>query len=373
MSVLLLTALVAAVFAALASQQYQVATSLQNTKKRSKSNYTTYYIFVFLCMATLVIVSGLRYEVGADYSNYYWKYHRYEMSFAESWKNWDEPGLPTLAKLLFFVSKDGAAFIFVIAAITISLYVITIAKNTNTFFFSIMLYMCVCWTGCFNGMRQYMASAVLFFGHRLMYERKFIKFCIVVFIASCFHITALIMLPMYFLITQVLDLKKILLIIVSGIAMIFSYDFLFQLVGIMKDTEAGGAETNYAQNEIHPLRILIALAPVILYFFLLFQKKGFTGTENFYMGLIFVRAAVIFGTSNSAYLNRVSIYFAPYICICLSLLVQKFPKNQQFMLKAIILILYFVVWMYIEVMGIEWKWIFERTSTYVSVYYPASN
>ena len=146
--------------------------------------------------------------------------------------------------------------------------------------------------------------------------------------------------------------------------MIFSYDFLFSIVGIIKDSETGGADTTYAQNEIHPLRILIAFAPILLYFFLLFQKKGFTGTENFYMGFIFVRAAVIFGTANSAYLNRASIYFAPFICIGLSLLVQKFPQNQQFLLKTIILILYLIVWIYIEAMGLEWQWIFERTHTY---------
>ena len=295
-------------------------------------------------------------------------YPKWEMDFEARWKSWDEPGLSTIAKILYLFSQDGAVFIFVLAALTVGLFIITIAKNTNTFFFCTILYICICWTGCFNGVRQFLASAVLFAGHRFIYEKKFLKFCIVVFIASSFHITALIMLPMYFIISQVLDLKKILFIIVSGIAMIFSYDFLFDIVGIMKDSETGGADTNYAQTDIHPLRIAIALAPIVLYFFLLFQKKGFTGTENFYMGFIFVRAAIIFGTSNSAYLNRASIYFAPYICIGLSLLVQKFPKSQHFILKATILILYLIVWIYIDVLDIKWTWVFDRGSPYTNRY-----
>ena len=86
------------------------------------------------------------------------------------------------------------------------------------------------------------------------------------------------------------------------------------------------------------------------------------------MGFIFVRAAVIFGTSNSAYLNRAGIYFAPFIAIGLALLVNKFPKNQQFILKAMILILYLIVWVYIDAMKIEWEWMFNRPSEFVNRY-----
>ncbi len=369
MNVLLITVVVAAIFAAIASQQYNLAMSGGKTLKNdNKPNMTSYYLFVFLCMATLITVSGLRYYVGTDFGAYYKGYERWADEFLTRWKEWDEPGLSTIAKVIYPISKDGGTFIFVTAAITVTLFVVTIAKNTDTFFFSMVLYICISWSGCFNGVRQFLASAVLFAGHRLIFERKFLKFCIVVFIAASFHITALIMLPMYFLISEVLDLKKIVFILVAGIAIIYSYDFFFEVVGVLKDSETGGADTNYAQTDIHPLRILIAFAPVILYFFLLFQKKGFTGTENFYMGFVFVRAALIFGTSNSAYLNRASIYFAPYICLALSVLVKKFPKNQHFILKATIIVLYFIVWIYIEAIKIEWQWVFNRGYSYTAIY-----
>lgn len=370
MKELLLTAIVTAIFAAFASSQYKHALALNHSLKTDKKNFTTYYIFVILCIATLAVVSGLRYYVGTDFGAYYNGYQRWYTEFETRWKAWDEPGLSTIAKVLYPISTDGGTFIFATAAITVTLFVFTIAKNTDTFFFCTVLYMCIGWTGCFNGVRQFLASAVLFAGHRLIYEKKFIKFCILVFIASSFHITALIMLPMYFLISKVLDLKKIVFILISGVAIIYSYDFFFEIVGVLKDSETGGADTNYAQTEIHPLRIAIAFAPIILYFFLLFQKKGFTGTENFYMGFIFVRAALIFGTSNSAYLNRASIYFAPYICLGLSLLVQKFPKNQQFILKGIILILHIIVWIYIDISKVEWQWVFDREGSYSFSYTP---
>ncbi len=369
MNVLITTAIIAGLFAAIATRQYNVAIATNNLSGKSeKKNFTSYYFFVFLCVALLACVAGLRYYVGTDFGSYYWAYPRWESQFGARWRNWDEPGLSTLAKVLYPISQDGASFIFVTAVLTICIFVFTISKNTDDFFFAAMLYIFTSWIGCFNGVRQFLAAAILFAGHKLILERKFLKFCFVVFIASSFHITALIMLPMYFLITPVLDLKKITFILVAGIAMIYSYDFLFKILGIMKDSETGGADSNYAQREIHPLRIVIAFAPIVLYFFLLFQKKHFTGKENFYMGFIFVRAAVIFGTSNSAYLNRASIYFAPFIALTLPLLVKKFPKNQQALLKAIILVLYFIVWYYVDVSGLKWHWIWDRDTPFYNKY-----
>ena len=368
MSVLLITVAIAGFFAAFASYQYKLATSTDDIRKKGNGSLTSYYLFVILSVATLAIVSGLRYAVGSDYGAYYWGYPKWESEFAQRWREWDEPGLSTLAKLLYPISQDGAFFIFAIAFITICLLGFTISRNTDNYFFSLMIYVCTSWTGCFNGARQFLAASILFAGHNLIYKRKFIKFCILVFVASCFHVTALIMIPMYFLITQVLDLKKIALIMTTGIAMIFSYDFLFELLGFMKDSETGGVDTNYAQTEIHPLRIIIAFAPILVYFFLLFQKKAFTGRENFYMGFMFVRAAVIFGTSNSAYLNRAGIYFSPFMAIALALLVNKFPKNQQFILKATILILYLIVWMYIDISKITWHWSFDLDYEYYNKY-----
>lgn len=370
MQVMLMTAIFSGILAALADHQYKIATEANKiSAKKSKKNMTTYYFFVFLCISVLGCVAGLRYYVGTDFGAYYFGYPRWEANFNILWQNWDEPGLATLAKILYPISQDGGFFIFVLAVLTISLFVINIAKNTDDFFFCVMLYIFTsCWSGCFNGVCQYLAAAILFAGHKFILERKFIKYCLIVFVAASFHITALVMLPIYFLITQVLDLKKIAFIIVSGIAMVFSYDFLFQLVGVITDDATGGADTSYAQREIHPLRIVIAFAPIVVYFFLLLQKKAFTGKENFYMGFVFVRAALIMGTANSAYLNRAGIYFEAFLPIALSLLIKKFPKNQQFMLKAIILILYFIVWIYIDASTVVWQWIWERDSAYYSPY-----
>lgn len=365
MSVMITTALVVAVFALMANVQYKQSTNISIRNNSTNPSLSSYYLFVIFAALTLILVAGFRYGVGSDYGSYYWGYPRWESECLSRLQVWDEPGLSVLAKMVYWISEDGAFFIFLTSAITISLFVFTYAKHTDDFFFVIMLFIFTsCWNGSFNGVRQYLAAAIVFAGHRLIFDRKFIRYCILIFIASSFHVTALIMLPMYFIITKNLDFKKIIFILVFGIALVFSYDFLFDVIGVMKDNETGGSDTSYAQNEIHPLRIAIAFAPILVYFFLALQNKLFSDEENFYICFMFVNAAVILGTANSAYLNRAGIYFRPFIPLSLCCLTNKFDKKQQMLIKTIILVLYAIVWIYIDASGVEWRWMFDRPVYY---------
>lgn len=358
MSVLIITALVTGIFGYIATQQYNKHMEL--LAKSRKSSLTTYYMFVIVCTLILAFVTGLRYRVGTDYYSYYTSFSVWAQSLSTRLQEWDEPGLALIANILYKFTDDSAYFLFTVGALTVFFFVITLSKNCDDFFFTIMLFMFTSWVGCFNGIRQYLAAAIIFAGHRLIYERKFIKYCIVVFLGASVHITGLIMLPMYFLVSRNLNFKKILFILASGVALVFSYDLLFEIMGVLKDTDSDIAGTTYAQNEIHPLRIVIALAPIIVYAFLAFQKKVFTREENFYMSALFVNFALIFATANSALLNRVTIYFKPFISVALCHLCNKFEGNQKRFMKALIIILYAIVWIYVDCMGVKWYWIFNR-------------
>ncbi len=358
MDVILITAVAAGLFGLLAGNQYKRSKELEI--KRGKSSLTTYYMFVIICALILGCVTGFRYYVGTDYGGYYNYFPNYANSFADRLKNFDDPGLALIANILYRFTPDAAYFIFVTSVLTVIPCVITLSKNTDDFFFVLMLYIATAWVGCFNGTRQYLAMAIIFAGHRLIYEKKFIKYCILVFLAASVHITALIMLPMYFIISKNLTFKKIILIVTCGIALVFSYDLLFEMAGVLKDSETTSANTTYAQNEIHPLRVVIAFAPLILYFFFSLQKKTFTEEENFYASILFINFALIFATANSAYLNRVTIYFKPFIALGLCQLCNKFEGRQKNFMKSVVAILYLIVWIYVDCMGVRWHWIFQR-------------
>ncbi len=368
MLVMILTAIAVGLFALIATGQYRRATSHPHLDETGKANLTSYYFFVIVCVAILALVAGLRHNVGADYGGYYWRYPNWSAELEDRMREWDEPGLAVIARILSYFTDDGAYFILLLSVITISLTVFPMSKHTDDFFMSVMLYIFTgCWDVTFNAVRQCVAAAIIFAGHRLIYERKFIKFCILVFIASSFHMSALIMLPLYFLVTKNLNFQKIAFILVAGVALSFSYDFIFEALGVAKGDVVGTSQ--YAQNEINPLRVAIAFAPVVLYLFHYFQKKEFTGEENFYISMLFINASLIFATANSAYLHRVTIFFTPFICIAMVHLTTKFDHKQHFLMKSLILILYAIVWYFssLSTMG-QWQWIFNRTQDFYAKY-----
>lgn len=54
----------------------------------------------------------------------------------------------------------------------------------------------------FNGMRQWIASIILFWAIKYIWNDNFIKYFICVILASTIHISALIMIPVYFIVKE---------------------------------------------------------------------------------------------------------------------------------------------------------------------------
>ena len=114
MAVYLWTMVAVGIFSAIASAQFkkQKLAHPDITPTKHNRNLTTYYIFVFICAAILVCVAGLRHNVGTDYGGYYWRYPQWSEWMEQRVKSWDEPGLAILARLMHYISDDGAYFIF---------------------------------------------------------------------------------------------------------------------------------------------------------------------------------------------------------------------------------------------------------------------
>ena len=323
-----------------------------------KYSYTWYVTIVGLI---LILVAGLRYRVGTDYGGYMLSYNLRASSVWIDLLTYSEPGLGLIAWISRFIKDDYATMFFNAALVTITLNVRTIAKYSEDFFVGILLYIFIgAWHGSFNGIRQYLAAAVLFCGHRYIVEKKFWKYMLVVFVASCFHTTALIMIPVYFVMTIQGEWKSIITIIVSSVVLRYSYDFLFALMSELKGNDQSGYE--YMQTDVSFFRILVAFAPVIL---IMLCTKAYRNREDnvFYFRMTILNAAFMFAMSGSAYLARVGIYTDIFATIAMVKCVKGFPQSNRRILKLLILALYFAFWFY-EVSTREtlnnFQWIFER-------------
>ena len=316
----------------------------------------------FFIVSVLVLVAGLRYRVGADYVYYYTSYEGFKKAELNIF---DEPGYKILARISGKIYDDPATVLFLAALITVSLMTITVIRNSEMYWISILLYIFLGeWSGCFNGIRQYLAIAILFAGHCYIKEKKFWHWLMIVFIAMLFHITAIVAVAFYFYPQMKISLKNIffsVLVVFMGLQV---YDKIFSFIGFIKQDELilEGAASTYIMNSINPLRIAVSWIPVL--FFLIFIKYYNINEDKFkfYMNMSILNACFMTAAMNSAYLGRVGGYTNIYNTIIWPLLLKKVEKRSRVILICIMLLCYMLYWlaeMSKEDLAV-FTWIFQR-------------
>ena len=360
MSVYFIVLFLVMFFSALAERErLQCVLMSGRIRERTEKSFWTY---VVLCATILILVSGLRFDVGTDYIGYVFSYHIRAARFREDLLSFSEPGLGFLAWLGHFLSQDYVTIFLLSALVTVSLNLLTICKYSEDVFLGICLYLLIgAWHNSFNGIRQYLAAAVLFAGHRYMFERKLLKYIAVVLLAACFHRTVLIMLPVYFIVGRKFTFKNTLYLLVCFLAIRLSTNHFFNIMSVLKGHDQSGYA--YMQQEVNPLRLLATLPPILLAFFTPRSYRELP--ENaFYLMLMILNACFMFATEGSAYLARVGIYTEIFLTIGIPRFIRAFDSQSRTFLTVAMLIYWGIFWAYeISVRDSlnHFHWIFDRT------------
>lgn len=357
MSVYYVTISFSAFFSFLAAKSDNLGLS----KDRHRNTLTL--LLLALSAFILIFTGGLRYYVGTDYGAYYQGIDTYGGNLKESLANIDEPVLPIIATIVGWFTSDGAYFVFICGALTYSLILITQFKNTDCFVFATLLFIFVGnWHGPFNGVRQFLAAAIVFAGHRLILNKKFWKYALVVFIAFCVHRSSIIMIIPYFLYRNRISFRNVALLLIGTYIVARNYDTIFSLVGLLKDSEMSMDDYAYYGRAVNILRVMVACAPAIVCL-ILYSSKDISLEESFYINALLVNAAAMLATSNSTYLARLGIYTNIVTPLALSKLL-KFKNYSIEMAVKFGVIFFYVIYWYIEVSSSgslnNFRWIWER-------------
>lgn len=333
----------------------RVSQGLAEPTSRSNPSRT----FLLLAAAALSFVAGLRWKVGTDYGGYARNYEPYQDSFVTDLMTFNEPGAKGLAFLASLIHDDFATFIFLASLITVGLMLRTIAKYSPAVGFSVLLFVFAgLWHGSFNGLRQYLAAAVILAGHRFAVSRQLFRYALVVLIAGSFHISALAMIGLYFVPRRRLNVLGVSLMLAVGLVALNYSDIVLGLVESVKGEELN---TDYVMSAINPLRIAVAVAPAALYGLSAHDSEA--EAEWFYRNMAVVHAGIMVAASWSAYLGRFGIYSAVFIPLVLPRLVNFSNPVATFWVRLGVVVLFAVYW-YSDVAPSaalnDFKWIFDR-------------
>lgn len=317
-----------------------LANRVQAVKNRPNSAVTM-RLLLFLLIALLSCFIGLRFRIGTDYNAYYQGYYTYSRLEWHEYLDISDPGLHFIAKLCSYVWDDPVMMFLAAACLFFVLYVVAIYKYSSNFFAAIVMFIIsgTMLDSC-NGVRQSLAMAILFSGYGFLRDRKFLKYTLLVLLATAFHSTAIIMLPVYFLLSRKTTWWRILIILIASVALTYSYDYIFDLVETVTEKDVNLEYTYYVQS-VNIFRVAVAVAPCVL--LPMIRKDSFEKC-SISINIVVFNAALMCITANSAFLARIGMYSTGFLCIALPDILEHLRIRNSFFVKTAVYVCYFLYW-----------------------------
>ena len=281
-------------------------------------------------MIVLVLIAGLRNNIG-DTESYI---NLYKLVGTDIDLSGYESGFIALLNILKQISSDPQFMIFVMAMITTVLNIWVIRKYSNVFELEIFVYITA---GYFlitmNGIRQALAASVIFACTDLIIKDKFKPFLIIVLIMSTIHTSALIMIPVYFIVkTEAWSPKMMKLIGVSAIAFILFQPLIKIIFSLIEGTRYSSYEEAIMStgNGANIIRVAIAAVPVFLSYIKRDLLKDVWPESNLFVNMSVINLIIMVFSLFNWIFARFSFYFQIYNFILLPFIVCKlFDKREK--------------------------------------------
>lgn len=323
-------------------------------------------IFIgIIVFSAVIIFAGLRSGV-ADTPVYISQFEGFPIGFSEIGdllKDSDEPGFVLFSVFVkTYISTDYNVWLFIIAAISGISVLIGFYEYSSNFALSCFMFIASSqFTWMFNGIRQYMVVCILFACMSFIYKKKALNYIILVIALSAIHKTAIVMIPIYFIVSgEPWNKKTLFVIFLIILCMLFANNILNIFDSIMQESDYAIGYNEFKQDDdgVNIFTILISLVPVLLSFFAKDTLKDKYTPQikiSINMSIITVCIYIISKITRSGILvGRMGTYFSIYNFILLPWLIDNiFKTNERRLIKYIMIVCYVVLFYY--QMEIAWN------------------
>lgn len=313
-------------------------TSFFSVKKRS--------LFFLLLMLPSVLVSGLRYYVGTDYTTYLGRYHCIGSVFANRPRSM-EPLYRVVVEIGHFFNSQQLVFFITAFLFSFFIYKFLVDNSDNIKFGAFLVF----FTGAFslseNIMRQMVGVSICLFATKYIFSNELKKYLFFVLLATLFHYMSVIYAPLFFLNRlDILFKKKFLLLFFGGFFLCAKilYSFIIWLLMFL-----GSDYINYygSTRDTGSSTAVTALSVfVFLFCFVFISPKSEKYRQNMFMTMLVCLACLelFLGLPNA---NRLAFVFLPVQIILVPNVIaeMKRPVIKRLALLGLC-VLYIVFWYY---------------------------
>ncbi|MFB6649366.1 EpsG family protein [Bacillus toyonensis] len=313
-------------------------------------------LLIIMAALSLVLVAGLRNNIGDTYF-YMHAYNVTEFNW-EYIQNNKDMGFNIFQMILKGYTDNPQAMVFITALITNLLIVVTLYKYSRLIEISLYVYIT---SGMYlvsmNGIRQYLAAAIVFAATKYIFDGNWKMYVLIVLLASTFHQSALVLIPVYFLIRRRAW---------SGITFILLFLAVLIVIGFNQFTEVlfkAIEDTQYSQyKEFHEgganiLRVVVDSTPLILAYIGRDRLREIFPKCDVIVNMALLGTVFMFISTQNWIFARFSIYFGLYQLILIAWVIKLFTKKDRKLIYYSILLCYFIYFVYehIITLGVIYK------------------
>lgn len=254
-------------------------------------------------------------------------------------------------------SNTSGFYFFVIAAIQLLSLALVYRKYSYDYWFSLFVFIATTdyMSWCHNGVRQFLAVMIIFAASKWIFEKKYVPLVILIFLASTIHGSALLMIPIVFIVQGRAGNKKTLLCIIAVlVALIFVEQFTNILDILLSDTQYTNVVTDWTtggDDGTNPIRVLVYSVPTILAFF---GKKYIDAADDNVinvctnMSIVSTALALLSMGTSGIFIGRLPIYCSLYANgILLPWEIKSiFTKDSAAIVKGVAFVLYSLFFYY---------------------------
>lgn len=263
--------------------------------------------------------------------------------------------LRSLMKMV--IGNNDELFFLLIAAFQILGMAVIYRRYTPDYWLCVFLFIAstdyLSWVH--NGMRQYIAVIAIFLCFPMLLRRQYIAHILVILLASTIHGSALLMIPIIFIVQgEAWNAKTILMLIATAVIVVFVDRFTPILNELLQDTQYDDMMTNeiWTQDDgTNIIRVLVYSVPALLSLFgLRFVRAANDPVINISVNCSIVTMAfyLIASVSSGIYIGRLPIYTTLQGYIALPWLLEQIFEKRSAKLVRVVMVAMFCVFYFFQ-------------------------
>ncbi|WP_342042524.1 EpsG family protein [Bacillus sp. OTU2372] len=309
-------------------------------------------ILIFVSILILVLISGLRNNIGDTF--FYMHGYTVRKHDLNSFEFKGDFGFELLQVLLYKISDNPQLLVFTTALITNVLVVLVLYKYSRMIEISLFVFIASgMHTVTMNGIRQSLAAAIVFAATKYLHNGKWFKFILVVLLASTIHQTALIFIPIYFIVRREAWTKSTFIILMIGVGITFGFNEFSKLLFNAIENTKYGHYSNFTEGGANKIRVLITAVPLIIAFFGRKKLKELWPNSDYVINLTTLGVVFMIIASQNWIFARFNIYFGLYNLILFSWILKLFTKQSQKLIYYSLLLFYISYFYYEHVISLN--------------------